>query len=163
MNINPYVKDFIEEHIDLIEDHRFGELWEFAEEELTAFSHLVPHVLYEAGVNLMEYVGDTLPDGFMTDSDLKSIYVPDNISRIGGGAFSFTPNLEELSIPKKCQLGQEILFDSRCQVIDYRGTLEEMHRFTNLFKCGEVQNWHTGSAVLFIRTADGHKVNCYDG
>lgn len=163
MKINPYVKDFIEEHIDLIQEGRFRDLWEFAEEELTAFSHHVPNWLYKADINLMEFIGDTVPVGFMNDSDLKSIYVPDNIKIIGDSAFSFTPALEEISIPRVCKLGRELLFDSNCQVIDYRGTVEDMHKYTNIFRCGEVQDWHDGSSVLFVRTADGHKVNCYEG
>lgn len=163
MNINPYVKDFIEEHIDLIQEGRFGDLWEFAEEEILAFSHHVPHWLYEAGINLMEHIGDTVPEWFLNDSDLKSIYVPDNIKFISEGAFSFTSSLEELSIPKVCKLGKSILFDSNCQVVDYRGTIEDLHRYTNMFTCGVVQEWHENSAVLVVRTADGHTVKCYEG
>ena len=155
MKLNPYLKDFIEEHIDLIEDGKYADLYDAAEEELTAFCHLVPHWLYVVGINLMEYIGNRVPEGFMTDSDLESIYVPDNIRVIGGSAFSFTDKLNILSVPKKCEFEKEILFDSALRVLDYRGTVDELHHYTNLLWYGEATDWWEGSVVTQIRCTDG--------
>ena len=90
--MNDKVKEFIEDNIELIESNRWKEVYD----------KIIPtgftDALLEAQINPAELLG-YIPKRYLQDSRITQYSIPDNITNIGGAAFSDCENLTTINIP----------------------------------------------------------------
>ena len=86
------VKNFIEENIDLIEQNKWEEVYK------KRFPTGFTDALLEAQINPAELLG-YIPKRYLQDSRITQYSIPDNITNIGGAAFSDCENLTTINIP----------------------------------------------------------------
>lgn len=98
------IKEFMENHIDLIDANNFVDLymaattkWTFPNNRNTS---LMTEYLLEAGINPLEYM-DWIPLCMFWESNIKHIDIPETITFIENDAF-YGSDIEEITIPASC-------------------------------------------------------------
>lgn len=97
------IKYWVQEHIDLIEEHKFQELYSCANvPDSPVTPSILTDLLYEAGCKPEPYLR-FIPQKFMngTKQDIAHYVFPKQITMIGPNAFRLT-NIEEAIIPEGC-------------------------------------------------------------
>lgn len=92
------VKQFIEENIDLIEDNRWEEIYEKAENKLKDYyTGRFTEIMLEADIHPENYLKQ-LPKYFLYASDIKEFIIPNNITSIGMSALNDCTHLTSMTI-----------------------------------------------------------------
>lgn len=93
--------DFLREHIDLIEEDNFKELYkEVCNEEVKAvWGGELTDLLFAANINPLLYM-DSVPQDFGNSSTMTSITLPSNITNLASGAFQYATKLENITLPR---------------------------------------------------------------
>ena len=93
--------DFLREHIDLVKEDNYRELYEEVYDEVVraVWGGELTDLLFAAGINPLLYM-DFVPQGFGNSSTMTSITLPSNITYIGFGAFQCATRLESIVIPR---------------------------------------------------------------
>ena len=144
--MNDYLKQYIKEHLDLVDEEMYEELYnncdEYDRADLTEF-------LLSCGIKPDEYM-TRLPDYYLVGSDIHSyhisptinviktwafghcseleiIYIPDSVTSIGDYAFSSCSKLTSITIPNSVTNIERAAFSNceRLNTISYKGTVEE--------------------------------------
>lgn len=88
------IEQFIEEHIDLIDNNNFTELytrcWNFDRGKLS-------EALYACGIDPLKYM-TKIPNGFAAEADITNITIPDSVTSIGSATFSWCLRLTNVTI-----------------------------------------------------------------
>ena len=151
-NITPAVKKFIEQHIDLIEDNNFSQLYFTVSKELSYSDYpLVTKVLVEAGIDPlvgMIYVPANYMHGL---SDITRVIIPETVISIHRDAFSNMPDLNSVQMPKSVVKFAENIFDGSPNLhnIAYEGTKEDWKHIQRS------HHWRYGASVNQIHCSDG--------
>lgn len=112
-------KEYIEENIDLIENHDW-------EEFFTNSPDCMGAVLHEAGIDFMSELG-YIPCVAFQESNIKTIDIPDSVTSIGDWAFAYCSSLTSIEIPNSVtNIGVAVFYNcARLDTISYKGTVEE--------------------------------------
>lgn len=128
-------KEFIETHIDLIEENNFEELYSFHTDEHTgeltsalirAGFNPLKHVI-KVPINYM-YLIDTFVDSEGTLQPFRQLNIPSNIYIIGSSAFYNCANLEEVWLEEGVQFIDDAAF-AECYALSFvhfPSTLEKL-------------------------------------
>lgn len=92
------VKQFIQAHIDLIDDNDFEKLYRKASILTDADVGKLTTVLLEAGIDPLEHMNH-VPEEYMCWCDVKNLVIPDGFTGIGEDAFAGCSLLETITIP----------------------------------------------------------------
>lgn len=104
--INPALKDFIRDNIDLIDDNNFTTLYSHSNyPDILSIGHL-SDTLFQAGINPLEYM-NFVPRRFLNNSTATfELTLPGNIKGINSAAFSWSC-VREVTINDNCEyIGQ---------------------------------------------------------
>ena len=121
------IKNLIEQHIDLIENNDFETLFNYCTSHKDQGE--LSDILLSSGFNFLEHIDSILPFMFM-NSEIKRLVIPNNIKRIGTGAFFSCDNLTSVVIPESIE-GVGIKIFSKCKNlyhIHYLGTKEQFKK-----------------------------------
>lgn len=100
-HINPALKDFIKDNIELIDDNNFAELYHQSNYPALSLGHLSDTLLL-AGINPLEYM-TTVPRRFLNNStDTFELTLPQCIKGINSAAFSWSC-VREVTINDNCE------------------------------------------------------------
>lgn len=103
--MNETVQEFLESHIELIDQNKFAELYIRATTRWTFPNNrnisLVTETLLDAGINPLEYM-DYIPLCMFWESNIKEIDIPETITFIENDAFHGCQYLEDITIPASC-------------------------------------------------------------
>ena len=80
------IKRFIEENINLIEQDKWGKIYEKATNDLIAYTGEFTETMFQVGIHPEEYLTE-LPDWFLSGSSIREFTIPDNITAIGSSVF----------------------------------------------------------------------------
>lgn len=96
------IKEFIEKHIDLIEDGRFEELYKLQSKwytvELARLVGIFTETLLSADIDPAKYM-KKIPPFYLTGTEMVSYTIPQNITSIGNYAFYECSGLTSVTIP----------------------------------------------------------------
>ena len=90
------IREFLENHIDLIDQNNFTELYERWPTKATTGQ--LTTVLLDCGINPLEYM-TTVPDSYGYNTTIQSIEIPPHIHRIGEYSFAGCDQLKSVTIP----------------------------------------------------------------
>ena len=123
----PALRQFIEKHIDVIEQRKWTKLYELAHEEVPFQVGNLSYNLIKAGINPLEELDYVLPYMFSDANDLKDIELPANIKQVQQKSFVKCYQLKKIVIPKSVMFIDETAFDACYELedIQYLGTAEE--------------------------------------
>lgn len=104
--INAKLLEFLQSHIDLIESQDWETLYRKVRAEAGRGSERgssklpgqLTQLLYQADINPLATLS-YIPEGFLTQADIESFYIPSHIKIIGSGAFQGCEKLTSLTIP----------------------------------------------------------------
>lgn len=92
-------RQFIEEHIDLIDANKYAELYKLALEDRDIFMcSQLTSALNKAKINPLDFM-DEIPPMYNYFNNINEFIIPDHIVKIGRGAFALT-RLKTITIPK---------------------------------------------------------------
>lgn len=100
-----FIKEFIEDNIELIDSNNFEELYLIACDELGTLEAItdMTHVLLDAGIKPLNYL-DFVPEGYLCkDVNIKELVLPEGIKRVEHGAFLKCSSIEKLTIPSSVE------------------------------------------------------------
>ena len=121
------IKNLIEQHVDLIENNDFETLFNYCSANKDQGE--LADVLLSAGINFLDHI-DYISSFMFMNSRIKRLVIPNNIKRIGMGAFFSCDNLTSVVIPESIEeVGIRIF--SKCKNlyhIRYLGTKEQFKR-----------------------------------
>lgn len=120
------LKNFIENHIDLIENNDFTNLYIDAKEEIPFQIGNLTTNLMHAGINPLDHLNRVVPEMF-SNSMINEIELPDNITKIKSQAFLDCFQLSSISIPVSVTEIHDTAFKG-CYKLDqivYEGTVEQ--------------------------------------
>ena len=146
MNVD--VKKFIEEHIDLIEDNQWEEVYDKLKIDVRGE---FTQIMLEASIDALKSL-DYIPDGYLNNADITSFEVPKGIKRINDHAFFACRNLQEFIIPNSVEYIGAFVF-GKCPLLKeiiYVGTKREWRAIP------KSKMWRTSSYVEFINCSDGY-------
>lgn len=136
--LTPYIKDFIKEYRDLIEDDNFADLYtEFDKLMYTrsgspqhtpgysTFTNHLTEVLLEADVDPLIYL-NYVPKSYLAWTNMKDFKIPAGIEVIDQNAFS-NSNLESITIPSTVKAIHKYAFANCSDLSDiyYDGTMKQ--------------------------------------
>ena len=134
----PKLKEFIEEHIDLIEEKRWSALYSYAQAEIPFQVGNLSYNLIKAGVNPLEDLNRILPEMF-ADSMIDELFIPENITRIQRQAFQSCYFLTKITLPSSI-INIDVTAFKGCYELDkiiYEGTatdfIEKIKPITDIF------------------------------
>lgn len=153
--IAPYLIEFINKHIVLIEKNAFAFLYEQYEKDNRGRIRLLTHLLLEAGINPLEYCV-SVPNAYLFQSERKipQLLIPNKVMRIKEYAFCQT-SIDEIYIPNSVKIIDNFAFASNnFSYIGFRGTAKEFDdilKSKNAFvNCGQkVIHCIDGDYVLY--------------
>ena len=120
------VKQFIEKHIELIENDDFKSMYILAESQIPSQIGNLTVNLIKAGINPLDSLS-TVWRFMFADSMIDTIYIPDNIEGIDSQAFRSCYYMQSVSIPRDIKYIHQYAFFACYGLshIEYRGTVEE--------------------------------------
>ena len=147
------VKEFIEKHIDLIDEFRFDELYSWAISEIPFQIGNLSYNLMEAGINLLNYVPMVHAEMF-SNSIITSIELPKNIVKINRQAFLDCFGLVEIIIPESVIGIDKTAFKGCYELknIRYTGTMEQLNRLCSIPELQDI-----------FADCDTYAIHCSDG
>lgn len=90
-------KEYIEKNKILLQEDRFQE---FFNECRSGKCKIAEFFLFDCDINFLEYMTEIPKELFWNSSRLKSLNIPDSVTKIGGGAFSWCESLQSIIIPE---------------------------------------------------------------
>lgn len=90
------IREFLEKHIDLIDQNNFTELYKLWPTSTTTGQ--LTTVLLDCGINPLEYM-TTVPNSYEYNATIQSIEIPSHIRSIGEYSFSGCDQLKSITIP----------------------------------------------------------------
>ena len=172
--MDKYVKEFIEENIDLIEENT-TKAWEEIYRRYINTSKLngeLTTIFLSANINPLDYL-DFIPDYYLYQADISAFTIPKSIKDIGICAFTGSM-IEDISVPEGVTIIDDYAFDnciylqhvelpkslktmgskvfgncSNLKEIHYSGSKED---WWNMQRYG---NWHEDSAITTVHCNDG--------
>ena len=119
------VRKFIEDNIEFIEDNQFKLLHELAMKEMPFQVGNFFTILLRSGVDVFVNT-DTIYDNMFSNSEIKSLNIPDHIHFIKEFAFVDCFVLTSITLPKKINIDERAFFGCyELEHIKYKGTVEE--------------------------------------
>ncbi len=110
----PVTKQLIEEYIDLIDQNRFGDLYDILASEnnhvwscIGDFTQSLLHV----GINPLQHLS-YVPEFYLSRTDITTFTVPRHINRLLDSAFDSCEQLKSVLLPNGLQIISEFAFDS---------------------------------------------------
>lgn len=94
------IKDLIEQHVDLIENNEFETL--FKQCKMHRDQGELADVLLAAGFNFLDHI-EVISEFMFVNSEIRELRIPNNIKRIGMGAFFSCDNLTSVTIPESIE------------------------------------------------------------
>ena len=91
-------KEFIEQHIDLIEDHEWHKLFKKAEKFDVPLA--IGDILYMSGVNFMDELTEIPFPAFFESKILTEIIIPENINSLSDYSFQGCSKLKHIDLPE---------------------------------------------------------------
>lgn len=124
----PQLKTFIEEHIDLIEHHRWSGLYSYAKAEIPFQIGNLSYNLIKAGINPLDDLNVIYSEMFCDSSELEEITIPNNITEIKRQAFMNCYVLKSVTIPKSVKVIDDTAFKGcyELETILFEGTAHEL-------------------------------------
>lgn len=94
-----HVKRFIEQHIDLIENNQFTELYDAAVNYFQVYADIgeLTHILESSGIHPLEHM-NKIPRNYYDSSEESAFSIPNNIKQISEVAFCGS-DIEKIIIP----------------------------------------------------------------
>lgn len=92
------VKDFIENHAELISEENFLQLYKEAGMGFRSFKRSLTEVFLTAGINPLEYM-NKVPSYFLEGSTIAEFDIPRGVTKIEGYAFADCCDLTHVQIP----------------------------------------------------------------
>ena len=92
------IEEFINDNIELIDENRWEELYEKAQDKLSENTAKLTKSLLDADIHPEEYLSK-LPPYFLSNSDITKFDIPSNITSIRWGVFDGCINLTNIKIP----------------------------------------------------------------
>ena len=141
--MNNDIKKFIEDHIELIEDNKWKEIYN------KNFPTGLTEALLESGINPLLQGLNYLPKWFLYKSNIKEFQIPNNVSSIGHNAFEGCTSLTNIEIPNSVTDIRHYAFSSCDSLtkIDYLGTIGQ---WVQIKFDGSAANPLTQGARLYI-------------
>ena len=99
-----YLKAFLWENKDILDNNDFTELYKRASDDLYIMTGELTNALYTAGIHPLAHM-DHIPESFIENATLqkRSFKLPDNITEIERSAFSKS-NIKEIEISENSKL-----------------------------------------------------------
>lgn len=124
MKLHPFVSNFIEKHIDIIDQNDYEHLYDVWCNELNSGDPCLFWMVYDAllyaGIDMLLFM-ETIPGEFFMGYVKDELIIPDNITKIEDCAFRDT-QLDRLVIPPSITYAAGYLFqDSFIDVIHWKG------------------------------------------
>ena len=125
--MTPKLKQFIEEHIDLIENGRWHALYSYAASEIPFQVGNLSYNLLQAGVNPLNELPRVLPDMFNRAGVLTELELPENITSIMRNAFKDCYMLKKIVLPASLETIDNTSFKGcyELEEIIYKGTAKQ--------------------------------------
>ena len=112
--MHDYVKDFIENNIYLLDKNDFEEFYECWRKSLTfgksKYTKDFAELFYSSGIDPLIYMS-FIPNAFLERSNITSFNIPDNIKSIGYKAFSDS-NLKSIVLSKNITKISSAVFEN---------------------------------------------------
>lgn len=116
MELSPYIKQFIEKHIDLIDVNKYEDLYGCWCEELPPDSYELFHSVYEVllscGIDMLLYM-DCIPNDFFCGYETPELIIPDNIVTLYYNAFRSCV-FHSLVLPPSIKQVEGDIFEDAC-------------------------------------------------
>lgn len=152
------LKQFIQNHKDLIADNKFKELYQLAMMEIPFQIGNMSTSFIDAGINPCLYVDRILPEMF-SNAMLKQFDIPNNINVISREAFIDNYELTEITIPGTVEIIHSTAFKGcyKLEDIYYKGSVHDFLAAT------ESQNPFYDCATNSVQCSDGIVMFHFDG
>lgn len=120
------VKQFIERHIELIEQYKFPAMYGQAEQQIPFQIGNLTVALIQAGINPLNYMSETAYMMF-SNAVIEEAFIPDNIKLLNAKTFESCYFLKKISLPEKLERIHMSAFQSCYELehIEYRGTTDQ--------------------------------------
>lgn len=145
-----YIKKFIEDNINLIEENRWGEVYANITPYVKTISSF-NQIIKDAGINPLEYLY-YIPTYYFARNDMVDYTIPENIIEIRFRAFVYCENLKQVTIHKQVKhIGNDVFKDCpNLKDIDYEGTREEWEHVVE-----KSSYWDRDSFIQKVYCKDG--------
>lgn len=131
--MNTEIKEFIEEHIDLIEDGRFEELYKLQSKwytvELARLVGIFTETLLSADIDPAKYM-KKIPPFYLTGTKIVSYAIPQSITSIDWAALINCNELTSVTIPNSVTYIGDSAF-GKCEEltrINFKGTISQWNK-----------------------------------
>ena len=116
--MNAKIKEYIEEHIELIEAENFEEFYKVMASSAFPLSRKgeLTEILIEARIDPADYL-KVLPFRYLADTEIESYSIPGNITSIGMAAFTGCVKLKDLIIGNGVERIESIAFQGCSSLI----------------------------------------------
>ena len=161
--MRPELKDFIERHIQLIEDKNFEDLYIEAYMEYMNDSDLVPSDVNSLTDVLTEVFGEEpilsnqleyVPNYYrVTNDKIIDVVIPEGITSIGYSAYRNCKNIETLKLPKTLQEISESAFKGcdKLGSITYAGTKVEWDNIILGIQAFASSGWFHEDKIVYCK------------
>lgn len=170
-------KEFIEEHISLIEDGKFENFVEAVDSSIYLPSEQIEvyKILRSCGIDVVKSLRHIPMYYFARDASLKIYKIPDQIQSIGDHAFNSCVNLKYIDLSNIIYIGVHSFKECKnLETIFLPATLKKIEKFafnncgaTDFKYAGTVDEWNqrvrSHSSVLCSSGCKTNIVTCYDG
>ena len=149
----PKLKEFIEDHIDLIEEKRWSAVYSYAKAEIPFQVGNLSYNLIKAGVNPLDDINRVPSEMFCDAQELREIELPENILAIMRQAFKNCYQLTKLVLPLAIESIDETAFEGCYELkeVIYKGTAQELLNKVNIT---EKMFWDTEIGTITCSDAD---------
>ena len=96
--VTPFLKTFIENHIEDIENNRFEKVYAEIPMKYSRDTGILTDIFLESGINPLENM-PYIPECYLTNSKQISLIIPENIITIFQNAF-YLSNIRKFTVPK---------------------------------------------------------------
>ena len=145
-HISSKILHFLQNHRNLLETGQFDSLLENARssfQDLDEYFDLI-NLLEEAGIDILQSI-EEIPYKFFSGRDVEKVVLPNQIKKIGTGAFEHCDKLQEVSFPGGLESirPRAFLECNHLYRVIFRGTKKQWESVEvvqagnhNLFRCG---------------------------
>lgn len=152
--MNTEIKEFIEKHIDLIEDERFEELYKLQSKwhtvELARLVGIFTETLLSAGIDPAKYMKE-IPPFYLTGTKIASYTIPQTVTSIDWSAFIDCNEFTNVTIPDSVTSIGDYAF-AYCEGLTSVTIGNSVKSISNyaFHYCSKLTNVTTGNNVTFI-------------